>query len=142
MIDCFEGKYDFLSNFYEHPIQYNGIVYPTNEHFFQAMKSLKEEERKMIAAAPTPGKAKRLGRAVTLRSDWETIKYDIMLMGLRLKFCDKDLREKLRATGDEYLIEGNWWHDNTWGDCSCERCKTIRGRNELGRLLMQVRNEI
>ena len=142
MIDCFEGKYDFLSNFYEHPIQYNGIVYPTNEHFFQAMKSLKEEERKMIAAAPTPGKAKRLGRAVTLRSDWETIKYDIMLMGLRLKFCDKDLREKLRATGDEYLIEGNWWHDNTWGDCSCERCKTTRGRNELGRLLMQVRNEI
>ena len=142
MIDCFEGKYDFLSNFYEHPIQYNGIVYPTNEHFFQAMKSLKEDERKMIAAAPTPGKAKRLGRAVTLRSDWETIKYDIMLMGLRLKFCDKDLREKLRATGDEYLIEGNWWHDNTWGDCSCERCKTTRGRNELGRLLMQVRNEI
>lgn len=142
MIDCFEGKYDFLSNFYEHPIQYNGIVYPTNEHFFQAMKSLKEDERKMIAAAPTPGKAKRLGRAVTLRSDWETIKYDIMLMGLRLKFCDKDLREKLRATGDEYLIEGNWWHDNTWGDCSCERCKATRGRNELGRLLMQVRNEI
>ena len=142
MIDCFEGKYDFLSNFYEHPIQYNGIVYPTNEHFFQAMKSLKEDERKMIAAAPTPGKAKRLGRAITLRSDWETVKYDIMLMGLRLKFCDKDLREKLRATGDEYLIEGNWWHDNTWGDCSCERCKTTRGRNELGRLLMQVRNEI
>ena len=142
MIDCFEGKYDFLSNFYEHPIQYNGIVYPTNEHFFQAMKSLKEDERKMIAAAPTPGKAKHLGRAITLRPDWEMVKYDIMLMGLRLKFCDKELREKLRKTGDEYLIEGNYWHDNIWGDCSCERCKNIRGRNELGRLLMQVRNEI
>lgn len=142
MIDCFDGEFAFLSNFYEHPIQYNGIVYPTNEHFFQAMKSLKEDERKMIAAAPTPGKAKRLGRAITLRADWETVKYDVMLMGLRLKFCDKELREKLRKTGDEMLIEGNYWHDNTWGDCSCERCCTIRGRNELGRLLMQVRNEI
>ena len=142
MIDCFDGEFAFLSNFYEHPIQYQGIVYPTNEHFFQAMKSVKEDERKMIAAAPTPGKAKRLGRAITLRSDWEIIKYDIMLLGLRLKFCDKELREKLRKTGDEILIEGNTWHDNTWGDCSCERCCTTRGRNELGRLLMQVRNEI
>ena len=142
MIDSFEGKYAFLSNFYEHPIQYNGITYPTNEHFFQAMKSLKEEERKMIAAAPTPGKAKRLGRAITLRSDWELVKYDMMLLGLRLKFCDKELRSKLRATGDEILIEGNWWHDNTWGDCSCEQCKYVYGRNELGKLLMQVRNEI
>ena len=140
MIDCFDGEYAFLSNFYEHPIQYNGIVYPTNEHFFQAMKSLKEEERQMIAAAPTPGIAKRLGRKVALRADWEQIKYDIMLLALRLKFCDKELREKLRKTGDEYLIEGNYWHDNVWGDCSCERCCTTRGRNELGRLLMQVRN--
>ena len=142
MIDKFEGEYAFLSNFYEHPIQYNGITYPTNEHFFQAMKSLKEEERKMIAAAPTPRAAKCLGRAITLRSDWELIKYDMMLLGLRLKFCDKELRSKLRATGDEILIEGNWWHDNTWGDCSCEQCKYVHGRNELGKLLMQVRNEI
>ena len=142
MIDCFDGEYAFLSNFYEHPIQYNGIVYPTNEHFFQAMKSLKEDERKMIAAAETPGKAKRLGRAITLRSDWETVKYDIMLMGLRLKFRNKELREKLRKTEDEYLVEGNYWHDNIWGDCSCERCCATPGRNMLGQLLMQVRNEI
>ena len=142
MIDSFDGEFAFLSNFYEHPIQYNGIVYPTNEHFFQAMKSLKEDERKMIAAAPTPGKAKRLGRAITLRADWETVKYDIMLLGLRLKFCDKELREKLHKTGDEMLIEGNYWHDNTWGDCSCNACSRTPGRNMLGRLLMQVRNEI
>jgi ribA/ribD-fused uncharacterized protein len=96
----------------------------------------------MIAAAPTPGKAKRLGRAITLRTDWETVKYDIMLMGLRLKFCDKELREKLRKTGDEMLVEGNYWHDNIWGDCSCDACKNRPGRNELGKLLMQVRNEI
>ena len=132
MIDNFEGKYDFLSNFYEHPIQHNGIVYPTNEHFFQAMKSLKEDERKMIAAAETPGKAKRLGRSITLRPDWENVKYDVMLIGLRLKFCNKELRQKLNDTGNEMLIEGNWWHDNTWGNCSCERCKNIKGQNWLG----------
>lgn len=142
MIDCFDGEFAFLSNFYEHPIQYKGIVYPTNEHFFQAMKSLKEDERKMIAAAPTPGKAKRLGRSITLRADWEKVKYDVMLLGLRLKFCDIELREKLRKTGDEMLIEGNYWHDNTWGDCSCDACKERSGRNMLGKLLMQVRNEI
>ena len=142
MINCFDGEYAFLSNFYEHPIQYQGIVYPTNEHFFQAMKSLKEDERKMIAAAETPGKAKRLGRSITLRPDWEMIKYGVMLLGLRLKFCDIELREKLRKTGDEMLVEGNYWHDNTWGDCSCEQCRNIPGQNRLGRLLMQVRNEI
>ena len=142
MRNSFEGKYAFLSNFYECPIQYKGITYPTNEHFFQAMKSLKEDERKMIAAAETPGKAKRLGRSITLRADWETVKYDIMLLGLRLKFCDIELREKLRKTGDEMLIEGNYWHDNTWGDCSCDACKDRPGRNMLGKLLMQVRNEI
>ena len=142
MINCFDGEYAFLSNFYEHPIQYQGIVYPTNEHFFQAMKSLKEDERKIIAAAITPGKAKRLGRAITLRPDWELVKYDMMLLGLRLKFCDKELREKLRKTGTEELIEGNYWHDNIWGNCSCEKCHFIPGRNMLGQLLMQIRNEI
>lgn len=142
MIAEFEGKYAFLSNFYPSSILYDGIVYPTNEHFFQAMKTLDQEERKKIAAADTPGKAKRLGRHVQLRADWEQIKVDVMRTGLMLKFTDAELAQKLINTGDEELIEGNWWHDNTWGSCFCNDCIHKPGRNFLGMLLMELRKEL
>ena len=142
MIVEFDGQYDFLSNFYPSSILYEGIVYPTNEHFFQAMKTLDIETRKAIAAAPTPGAAKRMGRHVSLRPDWEKIKVDVMRTGLMLKFTDAALAEKLLATGDEELVEGNWWHDQTWGSCFCpEHCRTP-GRNLLGMLLMELRKEL
>lgn len=142
MIDLFLGKYEFLSNFFPSRIEFEGMVYPTNEHFFQAMKSLDPLERKTIMEAATPGRAKRLGRKITMRSDWETIKSDIMLQGLRLKFSDPKLAALLLATGDEILIEGTTWHDNEWGNCTCEACKLIPGQNKLGKLLMQVREEL
>lgn len=142
MICEFEGKYAFLSNFFPSSILYEGIVYPTNEHFFQAMKTLNQEERKKIAAADTPGKAKRLGRHVQLRADWEQIKVDVMRTGLMLKFTDAELAQKLIDTGDEELIEGNWWHDNTWGSCFCSDCINKPGRNLLGMLLMELRKEL
>ena len=98
-IDKFDGtEYGFLSNFYSSPIEYKGIKYPTVEHMFQALKSLNPMERMEIAAAATPGKAKRLGRRVSLRSDWEEIKIDVMRTALQLKFSDPVLRKKLIAT--------------------------------------------
>ncbi len=142
MIVEFDGDYAFLSNFYPSPIYHEGITYPTNEHFFQAMKTLDIETRKAIAAAETPGAAKRMGRHVPLRSDWEKIKVDVMRLGLILKFTDAELAEKLIATGDEELVEGNWWHDNTWGNCHCTECSRKGGRNLLGMLLMEVRKEL
>jgi ribA/ribD-fused uncharacterized protein len=142
MIVEFDGENEFLSNFYHSPIFYEGIVYPTNEHFFQAMKTLDPEERKEIAAADTPGQAKRMGRSVTLRPDWERIKVDVMRTGLMLKFTDAALAKKLLDTGDEELVEGNWWHDNTWGNCHCPKCSRLGGRNLLGMLLMEVRKEL
>ena len=142
MIVEFDGEYAFLSNFYPSTIYHDGITYPTNEHFFQAMKTLDISERKAIAAAPTPGQAKRMGRNVKLRPDWEKIKVDIMRLGLILKFTDAALAEKLIATGDEELVEGNWWHDQTWGSCFCaDHCRTP-GRNLLGMLLMELRKEL
>lgn len=142
IISTFDGAYDFLSNFYEAPFKYQGILYPTNEHFFQAMKTLDINERKKIAAAETPGQAKRMGRKVVLREDWEEVKEDIMRIGLECKFEYPCLREKLLATGDAYLVEGTTWHDNEWGNCTCEKCKNIVGKNKLGTLLMQVREKI
>lgn len=142
MIFEFEGKYAFLSNFAPSPIFHKGITYPTNEHFFQAMKTLDIETRKAIAAAESPGKAKRMGRSVALRPDWEQVKVDVMRTGLMLKFSDAKLAEKLLATGDEELIEGNWWCDQTWGSCNCPKHIRTPGRNLLGMLLMEVRKEL
>ena len=139
MINCFDGKFAFLSNFFPSPIKSEGIVYPTVEHFFQAQKANTLSEKMAIAAAETPGRAKRLGRLVSLRPDWEEVKVDVMRNGLELKFSEPKLRMKLLSTGDAPLIEGNTWHDNTWGDCKCERCKNKIGHNILGKLLMSIR---
>lgn len=136
MIKEFAGKYEFLSNFWHSPFTYEGIVYPTNEHFFQAMKTLDPKERLWIASAETPGASKRRGRACTLRPDWEQVKDEVMLTGLRLKFSNSALRTQLIMTGDEELVEGNWWGDTCWGVCNGV------GENRLGKLLMQVREEI
>ena len=142
MIDCFDGHWAFLSNFYWNEIEFEGIIYPTNEHFFQAMKTLDIDERRAIANCRTPGQAKRMGRRVALRPDWEVVKESVMLEGLCLKFADEQLADWLLDTGDEELVEGTTWHDNEWGNCSCPKCAHIEGKNKLGRLLMIVRDMI
>lgn len=138
MIDSFSGEYDFLSNFYPSVIGWEDTkqLYPTLEHYFQAMKTFEIEEHNAIMNAETPGKAKKLGRKCTLRADWEAVKDQVMLTGLRMKFSIPELKEKLLATEDEFLVEGNYWNDTYWGVCEG------RGRNKLGFLLMQVREEI
>ena len=141
MINKFEGEYAFLSNFYPSPFVYDGIEYPTVEHFFQAAKTTDLTKRKEIAAAPAPGQAKCMGRNVKLRSDWERIKSSVMELGLRLKFTEHpDLRQALIDTAPAQLVEGTTWHDRTWGVCMCPRCGG-RGENRLGQLLMKLRDE-
>ncbi len=136
MIDKFEGEFEFLSNFAPSTFTFEGITYPTNEHFFQAMKTNDLGMRKAIAAAKTPGAAKRMGRQVQLRPDWERVKVDIMRTGLRCKFEHPILAQKLINTGNELLVEGNWWGDRFWGQCDGT------GRNMLGQLLMELREEL
>lgn len=123
----------------------NGVWWRTNEHFYQAHKTLVPAERELIIEAGTPNLAKRLGRACTMREDWEYIKDGVMWVALMCKFNDPWLRAQLRDTGQAKLVEGNWWHDNYWGDCWCygtpkgrAGCKEP-GRNELGRMLMEIR---
>lgn len=142
MINCFDGEFAFLSNFHPSMITDGNEWFPTVEHYFQAAKTETMEDYMKIAAALTPGQAKRLGRNVKLRSDWEEVKDQVMLEALRKKFAIPKLSEKLLATGDEELVEGNHWHDNTWGNCTCDQCKNIPGQNKLGKMLMQVREEI
>jgi ribA/ribD-fused uncharacterized protein len=139
------GKYRFLSNFYkcDVPIRYMGMSGTTVEHLFQACKTNIVSERKAILEAKTPGEAKRLGGKCTKRKDWEDIKYNVMLDLVTFKFEDnKDIQFDLVKTGTAQLIEGNTWHDNTWGDCVCDKCKDIEGKNWLGKILMSVREKL
>lgn len=142
MINQFRGNYRFLSNFYPSPIMYNNVLYPTNEHFFQAMKTMDQEARVKISTSLTPGIAKWRGSLkgykgfkIVLRSDWEDIRITVMAFGLREKFKDPVLRQKLVATYPHALVEGNYWNDTTWGFC----LKTNVGNNYLGQLLMSLR---
>jgi ribA/ribD-fused uncharacterized protein len=137
-IPVFEGPYKFLSNFDLSEVTYEGIIYPTVEHGYQAQKTFNESDRRIIAAIPADkaNKAKYAGRKVLLRPDWENIKFQIMYELVTLKFRDKRLRRLLLATGDAQLIEGNWWNDKIFGVCKGE------GLNWLGRILMLVRAEI
>lgn len=140
-ITMFREEYAFLSNFYAHPFEYEGMVYPTAEHAFQAAKTLDLVEREKVRSAVTPTSARRLGKRLTLREGWETARFTVMEEVIRLKFTDPHLRAKLVATGKRELIEGNTWRDTTWG-----MIRTggggWKGRNELGKILMKVRTEV
>jgi len=134
-IDKFRDKFSFLSNFFYHGKK------ETNEHFFQAMKCKNFEDMIRIIEAKDPKEAKKLGQTIEIRDDWEEIKDFIMILGLWMKFDDNQtLAVKLLNTGDIELVEGNYWHDNYWGSCTCENCKDKEKHNRLGKLLMIVRD--
>ena len=136
-ITSFSGEHAFLSNFYPSPIRINNEYYLTGEHAFQAAKTDNKMERDEIAAADTPGKAKKMGRKVTLRPNWEETKYAKMRAIVEAKFTQNpDLAQKLIDTGDAELIEGNNWGDRTWGTVDGA------GKNWLGEILMLVRDKL
>jgi ribA/ribD-fused uncharacterized protein len=135
-IDLFKGDYSWLSNFHMVPVEFEGLTYPSVEHAYQAAKSNCSEQRQRISEAATAGLAKRLGKGVTLRSDWEEVKIDIMTSLVRQKFSNPSLRALLLSTDDKELIEGNWWNDKFWGVCRGV------GENHLGKILMRVRSEL
>lgn len=135
-IGTFRGNYYFLSNFYLCQIEFEGITYPSSEHAFQAAKTLDMDRRAFIATRSSPGSAKIEGRRVRLRKDWERVKIDIMKDILRIKFTNPTLKKKLLDTGQAILCEGNNWGDTFWGICKG------KGTNHLGRLLMQIREEL
>ena len=135
-ITRFVGEYEFLSNFYCSPIIHNSLLFKSVEHAFQAEKSLDEEIwREFAYNTKTPADAKRKGRMITLRPDWEEIKYDRMKLFVHKKFKLPPLRKFLLDTGNAHLEEGNNHGDTTWGTVNG------KGRNWLGKILMEVREE-
>ena len=142
-ITSFKDEHRFLSNFYQSPVTLDGLTYPNAEAAFQAQKCEKEEDKVKYTLVKNPVVAKRMGKKEpNLPGNWNEISYGIMLDVVRAKFSVPEMKEKLLATGDAELVEGNNHHDNLWGDCTCPRCAARVGQNRLGKILMKVRDEM
>lgn len=139
IIKEFQGEYRFLSNFYPAKVEFEHEIFPTVEHAYQAAKTKEWSKRLYIREARTPGEAKRRGRSISIREDWEDIKYDVMSKLVMDKFANnKELKQKLLNTRDSILQEGNKWGDKIWGI----DLKTGKGLNLLGKILMIVRDTL
>ena len=136
-IDCFRGYYRFLSNFYKSQVEFEGALYSSVEHAYQAAKTLNLKERETIRNAFSPAEAKKLGKEVTLRDDWETVKLQIMRSLLEKKFASGTLlATRLAFTRNAHIVEENRWGDTFWGTCDGV------GQNHLGRILMEIRDKL
>ena len=132
-------EYGDFSNFSLHGFVIAGVYWKTVEHYFQAMKFEGTVYQQQVQEAYTAKQAAELGRRrdFPLRDDWDGIKDSVMLRGVRAKFqTHKDLRDLLLATGDQEIVE-NARGDYYWG-CGADGS----GLNKLGKILMQVRDEL
>ena len=126
-----------LSNFAPLDVSYDGEIWPTVEHAFQAAKCVRADDRRKVADAASPAIARRIGKRVELRSGWDDMRRELMVALCRDKLArHAELRERIVATGDEDLVHEAPW-DSFWGSG-----RTGKGRNELGKVYMELRSEI
>lgn len=134
--------YGCFSNFSPHSFQIDGTPWQTVEHYFQAMKFAGTPREDAIRLAPAPMDAKNMGNDrnrsdYPLRSDWGTVKDDVMRRAVRAKFeQNPDIRAVLLGTGEEELIE-DARNDDYWG-CGADGT----GKNMLGKVLMEIRDAL
>ena len=133
MIEQFDGKYRYLSNFWLCPVILGKMVYPSTENAYQAAKCACRADRFQFMQC-SPSKAKELGQEVTKRADWYEVKLDVMSKLLNQKFKIGTFNAlQLEQTGNVGIVEGNNWGDVFWGVCDQV------GENHLGIILMQIR---
>ena len=131
----FFNEFRFLSNFHEVEFEYDGMMWKSSEHAYMAAKTIDPIEKLHIQKQATPRLAKREGGRVTLKKNWDNIKYGIMKEILEQKFKPgSHLGLMLQATAPATLVEANWWGDRYWGECKGT------GANNLGKILMEIRD--
>lgn len=150
LIEQFIDEYRWLSNFELVDIEYENIVYPSVEHFYQAMKintsqmidgkifKTVKEAREYIASIKHPGIVKKLSKKFIIREDFDLMKKDIMYYALKIKYNYPLYKQLLLDTGDVYIQEGNNWNDVYWG----VSLETGMGKNILGKMIMNIRKEL
>ncbi|CAB4194493.1 NADAR [uncultured Caudovirales phage] len=132
-ITSFSGQYRWLSNFYPCLVLFEGHLYPSVEHAYQAAKAHPSQRAPFRDPGVTASYAKKMGRAVPIPGAWGNVRVSVMRSCLISKFNDPGLMFLLLSTGDAELIEGNHWGDTFWGVCKGD------GENQLGKLLMERR---
>jgi ribA/ribD-fused uncharacterized protein len=146
-IVSFSGDHFFLSNFYQRTLQWTHPEYGTTwaasvEHHFQAAKASIASDWAYVLLGRKPSEAKRRGRTIKKRADWDEIRIDIMRSILEAKFAEGRIeRTLLLRTGDAELVEGNTWGDTFWGQVYTGPQGWL-GENHLGKLLMEIRDGI
>lgn len=145
----FQGKLRFCSNFwpskfvhsFDTPVKNNRVV-PDVERAYQASKFTSLDKISAILATTSPGRAKKMGRTLQMEVEgFDEKKEGIMLTLVRAKFKIHRLNSLLQRTGGDILVEDNYWHDQFWGNCVCDKHKSVSGQNKLGEILMKVREE-
>ena len=130
----FKDEFYFLSNMYPAEISYEDMTFTCSESLYQAFKCKSKEEMKQFCTL-NGYKAKKKGRKICLRDNWDDIKIDVMRLVVSLKFNQHpELMEKLKEIDDD-IVEDNDWGDTFWGICNCE------GQNNLGKILMEIRDK-
>lgn len=141
MIDKFRGNYSWLSNFANVPVEYDGVVYPSVENAYQAAK-LAEKETRVQFQTFSSKEAKQFYKRNKITAVWtDEIKLQVMENLLTQKYAKEPFKTLLKETGTIEIVEGNYWHDNFYGSCSCNKCGN-KGDNNLGKLLMKIRNSL
>lgn len=145
-IDRFNGEFEWLSNMLPCDCPHDGLVFKSSEHLYQWLKVAPGWWRDRIFEAPHGKVAKKLAGNEKCpkqpHEDWSTFKLACMEIALRSKFGhNADLRQKLIDSDPRDLIEGNYWHDQFYGNCTCPKCASTMGHNHLGKMLMKLRAE-
>ena len=142
VIGPFKGEFGFLSNMFIAPFLIDGVRYSSVENYYQSNKCYNEVDRVRLREC-SPYYAKKEVRMVLLFDNWVEMREHFMARGIFAKFSqNRNLNKLLKNTGDAKLVELNYWHDNFWGDCTCKKCRNVKGMNKLGRMLMDVRLSI
>ncbi len=128
------GRYKCFSNWYSCSFTYQGYTWSNSEQALMYFKSFDKEYQKKIKKANNPAVAKKLGRQVKLRPDWDQVKLSLMIEILYAKFSQNaDLKEILLNTNGVKIHED--CNDPWWGGGP----NYPGGRDYLGRALMSVR---
>ena len=134
--------YPEFSNFDTVELVFDNRKFKNSEAAFQYGKYRPGEETDALCTV-SGAVAKRLGRQIHMRLDWDDVKYEHMKNVLFAKFTQSEKHKQLLlSTGNQWLVELTYWHDNTWGICNCARCIKKLSENMLGLALMEVRAAI
>ncbi|KAH9932375.1 uncharacterized protein B0H18DRAFT_1137707 [Fomitopsis serialis] len=135
-----EPYYEF-TNFAPYAIHWDGRMYPTTEHLFQAHKFMPHRPDLAERIRCLPSSRAALQEAGNLRplqrTDWFEVNVRVMDDVLEAKVSQHfSLRDMLLQTGTSELVEDSPV-DSFWG-CGQDGL----GRNELGKALMRLRDKL